>query len=462
MRNIVALLSLALFATVAGGQTARPNIIFVLVDDLGWADLGCYGSRFHQTPNLDRLAAQGVRLTSAYAAGPVCSPSRVAMLTGLHPQRLGITDWLGGSRTGLLNPPPLPTHLPAETVTIGAALAEAGYATGYFGKWDLGGAPFAADRFGFGVNLGGTGKSTVPHQPPYGLANLPDGPRGEFIGDRLTNEAIAFMRANQDKPFFVYLSHFDVHNPPAGRAELVARYRQKAAESAAPAAERFRKESTWNDRRVQDDPVYAAMVEMVDENMGRLLAAVDELKLAGRTLVVFTGDNGGLSTAEGSPTSNAPLRCGKGWLYEGGVREPLIVRWAGGKAGAICDVPVTSVDFVPTLLELAGIAAKPGMPLDGISMAGLLRGEAGDANRPIFWHYPHYANQGGWPAAAVRAGDWKLLEFFEDHRVELYNLKEDIGEQRNLSAGNPGKTQELLGLLHQWQERVKAAMPTGK
>ena len=442
----------------------RPNIIFILADDLGWADLGGYGSTFYETPNLDRLAKQGVRFTDAYAACSVCSPSRASILTGKYPARLQLTDWLPGRPDGpeqMLNRPQIQQFLPLEEFTIAEALKAGGYQTAFIGKWHLGEAPeYWPEHQGFDLNIAGCGHGHPPsYFSPYGFPNLTDGPRGEYLNERLTDEALKFIERAKDKPFFLYLPHYAVHTPLQAKTNLIEKYQAKAAKFATNGPT-FIRDNGYRVRQIQNHPVYAAMVESLDESVGRILDQVTALGLEKNTVIIFTSDNGGLSTAEGTPTSNLPLRGGKGWPYEGGVREPLLVKWPGvTQPGSVSHERIISTDYYPTLLEIAGLPARPRQHEDGISLVATLKGRT-LPERPLFWHYPHYSNQGGSPNGAVRLGDFKLIEWYEDMRVELYNLKDDIGEQHDLAAARPEKAAALRALLHDWRKEIKAQMPT--
>lgn len=445
----------------------RPNIIFILADDLGQRDLGVYGSTFYETPNLDRLAASGVRLTDAYAAANVCSPTRASILTGRHPARVGITDWLPGRKSqpgDRLLGPALAAHLGPDDKTFASVLRDAGYQTAFVGKWHLGEDPaHFPDQHGFDVNIAGSGLGHPPsYFSPYRLPNLPDGPAGEHLDERLTREAIAFVRhaAQQPRPFLLYLAHYAVHNPLQAKPGIIAKYQAKLG-AHPPAGAEFAQSSDGRVRVVQSNPVYAAMVESLDTSVGAMVAAIDELGIADNTLIVFTSDNGGLSTAEGWPTSNAPLRTGKGWAYEGGVREPLIVRWPHHlPAGAVANAVVTSTDFFPTLLELAGLPLQPETHRDGHSFANVLaHPKSPQPDRPIYWHYPHYSNQRGKPHGAMREGRWKLVEWYENSRVELFDLQTDPGEKRDLSPDEPAVAARMLGALRTWRTEVGAKMP---
>lgn len=444
----------------------RPNVVFILVDDLGWFDLGCYGSPFYETPCLDRFAATGMRFTNAYSACPVCSPTRAAIMTGKYPARLNITDWIPGGdpKDRKLLGPQDRHELPLEEVTLAEVLRAAGYRTFFAGKWHLGGAGFYPEDQGFEINKGGHEKGSPPggYYSPYENPKLEDGPEGEYLTDRLTGESLRFLETAQDAPFLLYLSLYTVHAPIEACTRHLAHFTEKAAALPEPDGPVFLEVPGGVTRLRQDRPDYASMVRAMDENVGRLLDALDALGLADTTIVVFTSDNGGLSTLaeRRAPTSVGPLRAGKGFCYEGGIRVPQIIRVPGvTAAGSVCDVPVTSTDFYPTLLELLGLALPNDEPRDGVSFAGLLGGGPAPAREALFWHYPHYHGTWWRPGAALRAGDWKLIEFYEDERVELYNLRDDLGERRDLSAAMPEKTQELREMLHAWQRRVGAQRP---
>ena len=454
------------------GQAQRPNFLFILVDDLGWKDLGCFGSSFYETPHIDRLAAQGMRFTQAYAACPVCSPTRASIMTGKYPARMNTTDWFGApqpdtaSKHPTKNKPLLPARyedkVALEELTLAEALRDAGYQTFFAGKWHLGGEGFFPENQGFSVNQGGHHRGSPPggYFSPYKNPRLADGPEGEHLPARLAAETVRFIEANREQPFLAYLSFYSVHTPLQSRDDLLAKYKDKA-QHLPQGGPRWGKEGERKVRLVQDHAVYAGMVAAMDQAVGQVLAALDRLGLSENTAIFFMSDNGGLSTSEGHPTSNLPLRAGKGWLYEGGIREPMIVKWPGhGTAGSLCDAPVISTDFYPTMLEMAGLPLREQQHADGVSLTPLLTQEEMLPSRNLYWHYPHYGNQGGSPSAAIRAGDWKLIEFFEDGRLELYNLREDLSEQHNLAAAMPEKAQELAGRLHAWQQEVDARFPT--
>ena len=456
--------AIPLSVTAQAPRDSRPpNIVFILADDFGWADLSCYGSTYHETPNLDRLARQGMRFTNAYAACPVCSPTRASILTGRYPAHLNLTDWIpgrGDRPDQKLKSPAFNQQLPLEELTIAEALKPAGYTAASIGKWHLGAAPsYLPTQQGFDVNIAGTRRGSPPgYFYPYARPNRPEfalpglragGTDGEYLTDRLAREAARFIRENKDRPFFLYLSHFTVHIPIQPKPALLEKYQAKGIPE-----------------RPHNNPHYAAMVQSLDESVGLVLETLDDLNLSDRTVVIFTSDNGGLSTREGRhtpATSNAPLRAGKGHLHEGGIREPLIVRWPGVvEPGSVSDTPVTSVDFFPTIVEITGAQAKPARPIDGVSLVPLLRQTGPLPPRALFWHYPHYSNQGGRPGAAIRDGDYKLIEFYEDNKLELYNLATDIGETRNLAAQMPQRAKELRDRLDTWRKRMGAQIPTRK
>jgi len=370
----------------------RPNFIFILIDDMGWTDSGCYGSGFYETPNIDRLAAQGMRFTNAYAASPVCSPTRMSILAGKYPARVNLTEWIGPDEwhaRGKLTPAEYIRQMPLEEVTMAEALKAAGYTTCFVGKWHLGNEAYYPEHQGFDINIGGLHYGWPPggYFPPYENEKLKDGPEGEYLTDRLTDESLKFLHANRDKPFLLYLSHYAVHNPQQARQYLIEKYKTKAENLPAHTGPRFIPEEKNQARQVQDDPVYAAMIHSVDDSVGRIMNKLDDSGLADNTVVIFMSDNGGLSTAEGSPTSNVPLRAGKGWLYEGGIREPMIIKWPGvTKPGSICHEPVTSTDFYPTMLDIAGLPQQPNQHVDGLSLVPLLRKTGGIKRKALYWH----------------------------------------------------------------------------
>ena len=462
------------FASLAVAKEDRPlNFVFFLVDDLGYMDVGANNRKcFYETPNVDRLAKSGMRFTNGYAANPVCSPTRFSIMTGKYPTRTGATNYFSGRRVERFRPAPLHDQLDLEETTIAEALKEHGYTTFFAGKWHLGHRETHwPEHQGFDVNRGGW-RAGGPYGgkryfSPYGNPRLEDGPDGEHLPDRLATEACKFIEANQQKPFFTYVAFYSVHTPLIGRPDLVEKAKAKAMKLGldkleaeklfAPEEQNFDTDRPRKVRIIQQHAIYAAMVEAMDLAVGKVLDKLDELGLTDHTAVCFMSDNGGLATSEGSPTSNRPLRAGKGWLYEGGIREPFIIRWPGvTKAGTTCDTPVISTDFYPTMLEMAGLPLRPKQHLDGLSLKPLLKGGQTLDREALFWHYPHYGNQGGFPGGVVRMGDWKLLERFEDGRVHLYNLADDIGETHDLAALQPERVATMRAKLHTWYKEVGA------
>ncbi len=458
----------ASFVLVTSADADKPNFVFFLVDDLGYMDIGANNpNTFYETPNVDRLAAEGMRFTNGYAANPVCSPTRYSIMTGKYPSRVDATDWFSGRRSGRFLHARLNNRMPLSEVTLGEALQEAGYQTAFLGKWHLGpSAEFWPEKQGFDINVGGHNRGSPPggYFAPFKNPRLADGPKGKHLTTRLTSESLKIIERFKDKPFLLYLSFYTVHTPLQAPKDLVAKYKAKATRLGLNDKPEFAgEEQVWptdKPRRVrilQKHATYAAMVETMDTSIGRVLGKLKELGLDKNTVVCFMADNGGLSTSEGSPTSNLPLRGGKGWLYEGGIREPYLIKWPGTtKPGSTCDVPVISTDFYPTILDIAGIPAKPKQTLDGISLVPLLKKSGRIAERPLFWHYPHYSNQGGMPGAAIRVGDYKLIERFEDGRIHLYNLKEDIGERNDLAKQQPKQVAQMRNHLHSWYKEVDA------
>jgi len=450
-------------ARARGAEIDRKlNFVIVLVDDLGWTDLACFGSKYYETPNLDRLAARGMRFTDAYAACAVCSPTRAAVMTGRYPARLGVTDWIRarfqggpmpadrknpsgyvGGRRKLLCPRNA-LWMESGEVTLAEALKPGGYTSCHIGKWHLGMDDWYPDKQGFDFNFGGCDYGQPPsYFDPYtnkrlkqGIPTLKPRKQGEYLTDRESDEAVGFIRKHRDKPFFLYMAHYAVHTPIQAKKDLIARYRAKKATN-------------------QKNPTYAAMVHSVDQAVGKILAALDELKLTDRTVVIFTSDNGGLL----GPTHNAPLRAGKGHPYEGGIRVPLIVRWPGVvKAGAVCRAPVTSVDYFPTVLAAAGIRPPADRAIDGEDLTPLLKQTGPLKREAIFWHFPHYRGRIE-PYSIIRAGDFKLLRHWDTGRRELFNLAADIGEKKDLSHAMPAKVKELDGKLTAWLKSSGAKVP---
>lgn len=456
---VAALVSLAAVAAADDGKPARkPNIVFILTDDLGWTDLGCQGSKYYETPNIDRLAAGGMRFTDGYTCGPNCQPTRAALMTGQYAPRTGVYTVGGTNRFDTSSRPLVPvenvTDLATEKITIAEALKAAGYATGMFGKWHLGnGADHHPSNQGFDEAIVSAGQHFNFNTNPK-----VEVPEGLYLADFLTDKAVDFLERHQKEPFFLYLPHFGVHSPHDAKPDLIKRFERKPAAGG------------------HDDPTYAAMIASVDESVGRVMAKLDELKLTENTLVIYSSDNGGVGgyaaagvTKNKSITDNAPLRGGKGMLYEGGVRVPYIFSWKGViQPGTVCHEPIISVDLFPSLLEVAAAPAPANQPIDGVSYVSLLRsgGKGTLPREAIYWHFPGYLGGGGqdsWrttPAGAIRQGDYKLLEFFEDGRLELYNLKSDLGQRNDLAKSQPEKVTELYEKLGAWRESVGAPMPT--
>ena len=449
---------------LTGGVRRKPNFVFILVDDLGWADLGCYGSEYYETPNIDRLAAQGIRFTDGYAACAVCSPTRAAVMTGRYPARLGVTDWIrarfqggaipedkvnptayvGGPARRLLCPPNA-LWMELDETTIAEALKPAGYTSCHIGKWHLGAEDWYPEKQGFDLNIGGCDFGQPPsYFDPYyregqgGIPTLPPRREGEYLTDREADEAVRFITGHKDGPFFLYLANYAVHTPLQARGETVEKYKGK------PPAR-------------QNNPVYAAMVESVDDCVGKVMAALDRTGLAEDTIVIFTSDNGGLLGS----TNNAPLRSGKGFPYEGGIREPVIIRWPGVvRPGAASAEPVTSVDYFPTICEIAGVPLPAGRPIDGVSLAGYLRSEGREklGRRAIYWHFPHYRDPEV-PYSIIRSGDDKLIKRYEGPSYELFDLKNDLSETVNLADSHPEKVARLDAEIEAWLAFVEARLP---
>lgn len=441
----IAALVLAASASSAPAQSpdadaSRPNIIFLLLDDMGYADIGAYGNTYHRTPNIDRLAAEGIRFTNAYAAAPNCSPTRASILTGRWPARTGITQYLPGNVLPYARvlQPELPIGLPLDEAILAEPLAKAGYSTACVGKWHLGGGDYLPDQRGFGESFVsahvGPGEMFAPFQ-----IIVPGATDGDYITDLLTDAAERFIERNRDTPFFLYMSYFSVHAPIQAKPELIDAYAGR------------------NDPSGRNYAVYAAMVEGVDRSVQRLMAKLEHLGLEENTAVFFFSDNGGVPRR----AFNGGFRSGKGYLWEGGIREPLIVRWPESiRPGSVEETPVTSVDFYPTILEMAGAADVPGHTIDGVSLVPLLE-RSGTIDRPVlFWHYPHYSNSGSTPMGAIRKGPWKLLEFFEDSHVELYNLETDPAETTDLAETDSRRARSMRAELAAWRDSVGAKLPT--
>lgn len=441
----------ALLPTLPAIAAERPNIVFILADDLGWMDLSCYGSSFDETPAIDQLAARGLRFTQAYTACPVCSPTRSSIMTGKYPTRTGVTDYIPGQHPpGVrLDTPYTKTELALDEVTIAEALRDAGYLTFYAGKWHLGEAGHGPREQGFDV---------VVEDEALG-----DHRTDPLVGDRLTQSALRFLdKRDREQPFFMFVSYHEPHRPINDHPDTIEHFRRKSEQAGGndPAAISERRGFS---RTVQNDPGYASEVAVLDAAVRQLVARLDEQGILDSTVIVFTSDNGGLCTVDKpGPTSNRPLRSGKGWLYEGGIRVPLIVSAPGlTRPGSTCNAPVISTDYYPTLLELAGAPLRPEQHRDGQSIRPLLAGEP-RPTRPLFWHYPHYHGSMWAPGGAIRDGDWKLIEFWDEDTVELYNLANDLGERTNLAAVHPDRVAALRGQIAAWREETGAIMPVPK
>ena len=475
-------------AFLGAQQEKKPNIIFFMADDLGWTDLACYGSKFYETPNIDQLSKEGMIFTNAYAACPVSSPTRASFQTGKYPARIGMTDWVKGrydtpkgkKEMQAICPVLPPTNiynLPLEEKTIAEVLKDNGYKTAHIGKWHLAEDSLNFPQYqGYDINIAGCSKGHPGGEggayfTPYNNPYLPDGPKGEYLTDRLGDECVKMLQKYKDEPFFISFPFYQVHTPIMGKPDKVKYFREKAHRLGLDTlknifdvnpewkAQQPFQEKGLKQRLVQSNPVYAAMISSMDENLGKVIAELKRLGLYDNTIIVFTSDNGGLATAESSPTTNKPLKGGKGFLYEGGIREPLIAKWKGHiPENKTSETIVSTVDYFPTLLDLAGITLPKQLVIDGISIKPALQGKA-QSREPIYWHYPHYPNQGGRPGGAIRQGDYKLIEFYDTGEKELYNLKKDIGETTNLIKKEPKLAKELAEKLNNWRKSVKAKMP---
>jgi arylsulfatase A-like enzyme len=446
----------------------KPNVLFILVDDYGIKDVGVEGSTFYETPNIDALARSGMRFTQGYAACQVCSPSRASILLGKYPSRHGITDFIGAevgelfakNRHAKLLVPDYVRNLPAGETTLAQVLKEAGYITFFAGKWHLGSQGSWPEDHGFDINKGGWDAGTPQggYYAPWVNPRLPSGPRGESLTMRLANETIAFMEQHTNQPFLAYLAFYAVHSPIQTTKPLWQKYRDKAALHAAP-PERFKLDGRLPVRVVQDNPVYAGLIEEMDTAVGRVLKRLEELGLADNTVVIFTSDNGGVVSGDSYSSSQLPYRGGKGRQWEGGLRVPVYVRAPGvTKPGSVCDTPVIGMDYYPTILQLARLPLRPQQHTDGVNLVPLLTGGQ-ISPRPLFWHYPHYGNQGGDPSSVIRRGDWKLIHYWEDDHNELYNLASDVGEQHDLAAKQVERTKQLWEELQNWLKETGAKLP---
>ncbi|WP_075590092.1 sulfatase [Labilibacter marinus] len=454
MKNV--LLFVVLVASLVACKTEeKPNVVLIVVDDLGWTDVACYGSDFYQTPNVDKLAADGMKFTNGYAACTVCSPTRAAIMSGKYPATINCTDWISGHKKpwAKMAIPSWTEYMAVDETTLAESFKANNYNTIHIGKWHLGEEEkYWPENQGFDINIAGY-KVGAPQKknggngyfPPYLNPRLEDGPEGEYLTERLAQEAVAYIEnhKNDSEPFFMNLWFYNVHTPLQAKKEKIARYK-----------------TLMDTTKHHSNPVYAAMVEHMDDAVGEIINKLKEAGLDENTIVMFTGDNGGLCGNKGKVTSNFPLRSGKGDIYEGGVREPFIVKWPGKiKGGSVNETPIMSIDIYPTLLGLSGTAKKSADQIDGLDFTELLTKGMSVEREAIFWHYPHYHLEGAKPYSAIRKGDWKLIEVFENDSLELYNLKDNIGEDINLAATNPEKVKELMADLKTWRTKVGAQMP---
>jgi len=458
----------------------RPNFLFILVDDLGWMDLGCYGSSFYETPNLDKLASEGISFTNAHASCPVCSPTRASILTGKYPATLGLTQFIGGNTEGKLIEPTYIDHLPLNEMSLAATLKENGYQTWHVGKWHLGGEAYYPEKHGFDVNIAGCEYGIPIHGyfSPWRIPNLEDLPikkrrNKKYLTDHLTDEAIKLILASDDKPFYLNMWYYSVHIPIQAKRDYIRYYREKAKKQGLKDLDPFeigenfpcthKKDHFIKRRVIQSNPKYAAMIHSLDENIGRLIETLEDVGKRDDTVIIFYSDNGGLSTAEGSPTCNSPLSEGKGWMYEGGTRVPLIINWSNiVEPGRLSKALITSTDFYPTILEMANIPLMSNQHCDGMSFLPVLKGKIKHNRGPIFWHYPHYGNQGGTPGSSIIVDNYKLIQFYEDNHLELYNLETDIGEKNNIISKEPKIAHQLSKILRDWTRKSKALFPRRK
>jgi arylsulfatase A-like enzyme/lysophospholipase L1-like esterase len=456
---------------VKNNVVTKPNIIFFLVDDLGWKDVGYNGSKYYETPNIDKLAKEGIKFTNAYAASTVCSPTRASIMTGKYPAGMKTTDWFGAPQPEAaandknwsnkkLLPASYVENLPFEEVTIAEALKANGYKTFMAGKWHLGAnEKYSPESQGFDINKGGYHKGHPgSYFSPYNNPKLSDGPVGEYLGDRVAAETVSFIEANKQNPFFTYVPFYEVHTPMQAKDSLIKKYQLKK-DKLGLQDEFITRVDGKKTRVSQCLPVYAAMVESMDAAVGIILNKIKQSGLEKNTIVVFFSDNGGLSTSEGTPTSNLPLRGGKGWLYEGGIREPAIIKYPKQiKKCSVSNMPIISNDFYPTLMQMAGLPLMPQQHTGGKSLTPLFENKKIE-REAIYWHYPHYGNQGGSPSAAVRMGKWKLIAWYESNTAELFDLESDLGEQNNLATKYPDMKDKLWSMLRNWQKEQNASMP---
>ncbi|MBT6167461.1 sulfatase [Akkermansiaceae bacterium] len=461
MRNL-----LSVFFALPLLAADKPNILFILADDLGIKDLSCEGSAFYETPHIDSIAQSGMRFTNGYSTCQVCSPSRASIMSGQYPARIGITDWIGAAtgmkwkRNDKVLPPENGSRLPAKITTVSEALKSGGYRTFFAGKWHIGGEGSGPEDHGFEVNKGGyySGSPRGGYFAPFNNPKLNDGPNGEALPIRLARETNNFIsQKNSKKPFFAFLSFYSVHGPIQTSPALWEKYRKKATASGL-AKERFKNDRTLPVRQVQDCPIYGGMMESMDNAVGLVTSHLKKLGLDKNTIVIFTSDNGGVSSGDAFATACLPLRGGKGRQWEGGIRQPYYIVAPGvTKPGSTSSQFATGTDFYPTLLELAGLEQLPAHHIDGISLVPALRGECSE--RLLYWHYPHYGNQGGEPSSIIRDGDHKLIRYYEDGHEELYNVKEDISEANDLAAIHPDLVKKLSTKLTAHLTEVGAKIP---
>ena len=455
-----------LFALSLTGLAEHRNFVFILADDLGINDLGIEGSTFHETPNLDSLAKQSTRFSNGYSTCQVCSPSRASIMLGKFPATHGITDWIGAAsgtkwnRNDKVLPSEYIHALPSADTSLAEAMRDGGYKTFFAGKWHLGGEDSFPEDHGFDINIGGfhAGSPRGGYFSPYNNPKMSDGPIGEELAIRLANETASFIEKNKDEKFFAYLSFYAVHGPIQTTRTLLKKYQKKASDQGL-AKSRFLFDRTKGVRQVQDNPIYAGMMETMDNAVGIVTAKLKELGLDKNTVVIFTSDNGGVSSGDAFATSCLPLRGGKGRQWEGGIRQPYYIHVPKlAESGDFIKTPVSGADFYPTILDLAGLNLLPQQHVDGLSLLPLLQGKS-IADRDLFWHYPHYGNQGGEPSAIIRSGDWKLIHYYEDGRNELYKISEDIGEQNDLATSHPEVSAKLSQKLSVWLKKSNAKIP---
>ena len=455
-----------LFALSLTGLAEHRNFVFILADDLGINDLGIEGSTFHETPNLDSLAKQSTRFSNGYSTCQVCSPSRASIMLGQYPATHGITDWIGAAsgtkwnRNNKVLPSEYVHALPSADTSLAEAMRDGGYKTFFAGKWHIGGEGSFPEDHGFDINIGGfhAGSPRGGYFSPYNNPKMSDGPVGEALATRLANETASFIEKNKDEKFFAFLSFYAVHGPIHTTRTLLKKYQDKAKNQGL-AQSRFLFDRTKGVRQVQDNPIYAGMMETMDDAVGIVTTKLKELGLDKNTVIIFTSDNGGVSSGDAFATSCLPLRGGKGRQWEGGIRQPFYISVPKlANSGKFVETPVTGADFFPTILDLAGLNQLPKQHVDGLSLKPLLEGKS-IAHRDLFWHYPHYGNQGGEPSAIIRSGDWKLIHYYEDGRNELYKISEDIGEQSDLATNHPEVSAKLSKKLHTWLTSKNAKIP---